>query len=177
MKLSEQSNMKGHLTMTEIYKPTGERNVVFDEDNVITIEGFSEVMKRITYTTSNGDISGSYIHNIVLGDDVGSGTLFEPEDANNLLTAGSQSTVYTIPNEDINFNYLNSQTLEMGVVLNGTEILNANFPQEVDMRYTSATVRFYNGKCYSYKRFPVRSLSRLVDIEIIWRISLTESTN
>lgn len=177
MDFNNGTGFSGHLTMTEINKETGERTVVFDEDNVITLQGFSEIMKRITFPTDNTEIEGSYIYNIVLGDDIGTGTVFEPQAATSSLTETSQSVVYSIPREDINFNYVNSQTLELGTVLDGTAILNANFPTEVDMRYTSATVRYQNGKVFSYKRFPVRSLSRLVDIEIVWRISIVEKTS
>lgn len=168
------SFIRGHLKMVEINRETGERSVVFDDDNVITLQGFQAIMDRILTETSEPAISGAYIWNIVLGDDVGSGDQFSPEPADDTLTDSDQNVVYSIPNEDITFNNPTPKLLELGTILDGQAIMDSNFPTDVDMRYTSATIRFFDGKTLSYKRFPVRSLSRAIDIQITWQITFEE---
>jgi len=167
----------GHLTMIAHTKDpkTGEiksSETIFDEDNVITNEGLAEAMKRLTFPDGDSNAVDAYVYNIVLGDDVGTGTLLDPQIAVSSLKSTDQSVVYEIPNSDISFTYTTSTELKLGTMLNGTSILDTYFPNDVDMRYTSATIRLKNGKSLSYKRFPVRSLSRLVDIEIIWTLTL-----
>lgn len=167
----------GHLTMIAHTKDpeTGEvvnSETVFDEDNVITNEGLAEVMKRLTFPDGNANAVDAYVFNIVLGNDVGNGDLLNPQIAVSSLKSSDQSVVYEIPNADIAFTYVTATELQLGTMLNGTAILDAYFPNEVDMRYTSATIRLKNTKSLSYKRFPVRSLSRLVDIEIIWTLNV-----
>lgn len=160
--------------MTEICKETGKERILFDDDQAITLEGFSEMAKRMTYPTQHADITGSYFDHIVLGDDIGDGTIFQPEPATANMTAADQNVVYTIPAEDIIINYLSPTEFEFTTVLDGSLILDNYFPNEVDMRYTSATLRLANGKAFSYKRFDVKSLSRLVSIKIEWTIILSE---
>ena len=174
LNMNEVPRFKGHLKMVEVCKETGKRTTVLDEDNVITLQGYSELMKRITLPTNHPEIVDSYFWNIWLGDDVGNGTVFEPEAANENYDDTYQTPVYKIPHEDIVFNYVNSKTLDLGMVLDGKKILDDYFPNDVDMRYTSATLRFLNEKVFSYKRFHIRALSRFVDIEINWTITLSE---
>lgn len=169
MKQSDDMKMYGHLSIKPTYKPTGQVIDGFDDRNVITFQGTSTILNRIT--TPSG---GSYVTHIALGDDVGNGTILQPEQATESLSGGSQAIVYEVPVNDITITYPNTYTFTMGTVLNGTDILDSNFPDEIDLRFTSATIRFNNGDVLSYKRFPVRSLSRLVDIEITWTISLKE---
>lgn len=173
--LFEDMPVKGFLTIKEIDKKTGEVLSEYDEQNVITREGFANVLSRISRTTvDDEDVQNMFIKTIVLGDDIGNGTIFNPSPATSTLTSIDQSVVYEVPENDMNFNYVSSTTLELNTVLDGTVILDALFPEEVDMRYTSATIRFHDGKTLSYKRFPIRSLSRLVDVQINWRIILDE---
>lgn len=166
--------IKGHLKMTGIDKETNKEFILLDEQNAITYEGFSEMVKRMTYPTQHADINGSYFDHIVLGSDIGDGTLFQPTMATPELGAADQEIVYTIPREDIMINYISPTEFEFSTVLDGPLILDNYFPNEVDMRYTSATLRLQNGKVFSYKRFDVKSLSRLISIKIDWTIILSE---
>lgn len=164
--------MKGIFRLEVIDKETKEVIDSYDEENTITYEGFSEIINRLTKGDSS--ITDSWIKTIVLGDDVGTGDVFEPQSENPALNALDQSIVYEIPEEDIIINYTSPTEFDLSTILDGTTILETNFPTDVDMRFTSATIRFQNDKTMSYKRFPVRSLSRLVDIRVVWVISFTE---
>ena len=167
--------VNGHLTMITKNRETGEIIDEFSEDNVITVFGFSELLSRFNKPTADTSISGSYLYTIKLGDDVGTGTLLVPEDANESLLSVDQSVVYTVPNTDMVLTYLSSKEFKYSTVLNGQTILDTYYPTDIEMRYTSATMRLFNDGSFSYKRFPVRSLSRLVDIDITWTFTFAET--
>lgn len=172
MNLNDLNFINGHLNIKTISKETGMVLDEFDDDNVITLQGYSEVLNRITL--EDDSIDDSIIWTIYLGDDIGNGTIFNPQTAANTLTNLDQSVVYEVPREDMNLNYVTSRSLDLVTVLDGTQILDTLFPDEVDLRYTSATIRFRNERVLSYKRFPIRSLSRLVDVSITWNITFEE---
>lgn len=169
--MKNKAKIKGHLKIIErpINEPESEGIVTFDEDNVVTDAGFSTFFQRIT--SSSG---GSYLYNIILGDDVGTGDVFTPEPAESSYTSANQNNVYEIPNADIVFTYPTANVIRMETTLNGDYIMNTFYPAETDLQYTSATTRYQDASVFSYKRFPVRSISRLVSIQIIWTITFTE---
>lgn len=163
-------HMNGRLKIREKDKQTGTiLNEEFSEPNVVTVQGASIFLARATQNTG-----GSFINTIFLGDDVGNGNLLNPDPAEEYFTGSVQQIVYQVPSSDITITYPDPFTFEVATVLDGTSILENNFPFDIDMRFSSATIRFANGDAFAYKRFPVRSLSRLVDIELIWTVSLKE---
>jgi len=162
-------HFNGHLRMRERDKASGVILSDEGEGNVITTQGASIILNRMTQ-----DTGGSFINTIYLGDDVGDGNLLAPAPEQDSFTGATQAIVYSVPYNDINIIYPDPYTFEVTTVLDGTSILDNNFPQEIDLRFTSATLRFDNLAAFAYKRFPVRSLSRLVDIEMIWTVSLID---
>lgn len=165
----EKAKLGGHLKITEICQLTGKEMVVFDDKNVVTDAGFATFFQRATQNTG-----GSYLYNIVLGDDYGSGDLLNPEPASASYTQADQNDVYEIPNSDITFTYPTTNVVRLETTLDGTYIMDTFYPSETELQYTSATTRFQNGSVFSYKRFPVRSISRLVSIQIVWTITINE---
>lgn len=165
----------GHLKMVTRDKTSNQVIDEYSEDNVITLFGFSSLLKRFNKATDDPEISGSYLNTIMLGDDVGSGTLLVPEPANENLLSLDQNVVYEVDTADLTLTYNSSKQFEYTTILDGSFILDTYFPSEIEMRYTSATMRMANLGTFSYKRFPVRSLSRLVDIEITWTFTFAES--
>lgn len=144
----------------------------FHEDNVITSQGAAELLGRMTRNTSATE--DAYVKTIAIGSDVGNGTLLNPQMADESFTAAMQDIVYEVPVGSVTITYPDPFTFEVNTVLDGTYILDTFFPTDIELRFTSATIRYANMKALSYKRFPVRSLSRLVDIEIRWTVSLKE---
>lgn len=165
----EKAKIGGHLKIIEICQVTGKECVVFDDENVVTDTGFATFFQRATQSTG-----GSYLHNIILGDDYGTGDLLNPEPADASYTQANQSVVYEIPNSDITFTYPTTNVVRFETTLDGTYIMDTFYPTETELQYTSATTRFQNATVFSYKRFPVRSISRLVSIQIIWTITINE---
>lgn len=172
MNFNENRFINGDLGVYTRSKEDGTIIDSFEEHNVITAQGASEFLARLTKNDST--VNNSYVRNIVLGDDVGTGTLLNPQSANETYTSTNQTSVYTISNNDITVTYPDPFTFEFNTILDGTYILDTYFPSDIEMRFTSATLRYNNGKTLAFKRFPVRSLSRLVDIEIRWTVSLKE---
>lgn len=173
MNIENKFGMKGHFKMDVISKETGEVIDTVDDHNVITVYGFSILTTRLT---RDDETTGQmYLDTIHLGDDVGSGTLLAPEAENDALLSSDQNVVYTVPLSDLNRVHNDSKEFVYTTVLDGDEIMNSLFPTEIELRYTSATMRFANGDTFSYKRFPVRSLSRLVDISITWTFTFAEA--
>lgn len=171
MKNTDEMDLNGHLKIRDRDSVTGEilSETEFSEHNVVTVQGASIFLERATQSQG-----GSYISTIYLGDDVGTGNLLNPEEERESYTGVVQQIVYEVPVSDITITYPDPFTFEVNTVLNGTTILENNFPFDIDMRFSSATIRFANGDAFAYKRFPVRSLSRLVDIELVWTVSLKE---
>jgi len=161
--------IKGHLAIREFDSVTGEMLGEYSEDNVVTLEGYAEVMTRIL--EEGPSIEDSILETIVLGDDTGDGDLLDPEPATDGLTGASQNIIYEVRPIDMEFNRITSRTTEAVTFLDGTYIMDTFYPNEVDIRYCSATLRFRNGVTLSYKRFPARSISRLISIQMIWSIT------
>lgn len=169
--LQDTIHTNGRLKIREKHAITGDLiREEFSEHNVVTIQGASVFLERLTKNTG-----GSYIYTIYLGDDVGNGSLLNPESEKETYTGAIQNIIYQIPVNEITISYPDPFTFEIATVLSGTTILENMFPNEIDLRFTSATIRFANDDVFAYKRFPVRSLSRLVDIELIWTVSLKET--
>lgn len=174
MKFNEQNiSINGTLSINSINTEDGTIIDNIDECNVVTAQGASELLSRLTRNDST--VTDSFIQTIALGNEVGTGDLLGPEPADESYTASKQDLIYTVPPEDISITYPDPFTFEISTVLNGTSIIESTFPQDIEMRFTSATIRYANSKALAFKRFPVRSLSRLVDIEIRWTVSLKSS--
>lgn len=173
--MTEKDNidLNGHLQIRAKDAMSGDiiYSEAFDDHNVITSKGASIFLDRVTKSAE-----AAYITTIYLGDDVGNGNLLNPEEEKESYTNINQNIVYQIPVSDITLTYPDPFTFELATVLNGTAILDSMFPTDIDMRFTSATIRFSDDEVFAYKRFPVRSLSRLVDIELVWTVSFKEIT-
>lgn len=158
----------GILEMTSTSKTDGRVVDYFKEHNVITMEGYTELVNRITVDTLTASIADSWLYQFALGDDVGTGDFINPEAAVSSYTAATQNVVYTVPYADMVVTYPVNGQIVASTTLDGQTIMDTNYPNDVDMRYCSATMLYKNGKTFSYKRFPARALTRQVDIGITW---------
>lgn len=159
------NGLTGHLTLREISKKTKETLSEVSENNVITLEGYAEIFKRLSF---NQDTM-MYIDRIVLGEDVGNGTAITPEPANETMTTADQQPTFTVNRTDLTFSYPSEKEMIISVILDGSDILNNSGLVDGEVRYSSATVRFGSDVTLSYKRFPLRTITPLIDIEISWR--------
>ena len=91
-----------------------------------------------------------------------------PEDSEN---ASSISLVYT-PTDDnalvIGFSGAESVTFNNTII--GTNVM-AAYPSDITKQITSAALYWNNGNAvFAYKRFPVKSISQSLDIDVSWTI-------
>lgn len=177
----EQMDIEGILTINEFSKETGELLYTYEDTNVITELGMNTLFLRMVKPDANTTMK---LKNFFLGidygleEDTGGGwTVFNPRPALKTYTSLNQYKVYEVPAADMVFDYPDANSFQVGTLLDGKYILDAFFPEEVDLRYTSSTFRFENDTTFSYKRFPVRSLSRLIDVQIVWTFRFVNATD
>lgn len=164
--------VRGILTIKEFSKETGELLDQYTDENVVTEQGINTLFLRMAL---NDPDSNMRFDHFTLGvdygieeDAAGGWGMLNPKPAEKRYTSLNQYSVYSVPYGDMVFDYPESNTFQAATLLDGKYILDTFYPEDVDMRYTSATFRFVNNTTFSYKRFPVRSLSRLIDVQIIW---------
>jgi hypothetical protein len=179
MKTNDISPVEGIFTYREINKATGEIEYEYIDNNVVTEQGINTLFLRAVLADTNADMT---LDHFVLGNDTGNEEnpgqgygVLNPKPAEKSYTILNQFSVYEVPKTDMVLDYPDANTLQAGTLLDGKYILDTFFPGEVDLQYTSATFRFSNNTAFSYKRFPVRSLSRLIDLQIIWSFRFTNS--
>lgn len=139
----------------------------YKDNNTVTIEGITEVISRLL---SNSGTSDSIVTRMVLGEDAGSGTMLSPSAAQPTLTSNDQSVVYEVRSQDLDISSSGARRIIASVMIEGSDIMNNQFPEDIVLNFCSSTLRFENGTTLAYKRFPVRTLSRLVDITITWEL-------
>lgn len=149
---------------------SGTKNLIdtYRDKNTVTIEGVTELLDRVLNTGTDDSI----VTRMVLGDDSGTGTLLSPSVATPTLTSNDQNVVYEIRDQDISISRSGARRLVASVMIEGSDIMNSQFPEDIVLNFCSSTLRFENGTTLAYKRFPVRTLSRLVDITITWELEI-----
>jgi hypothetical protein len=143
------------------------------ESNMVLDVGIRELWRRATLA----DATGVYrLNNIHLGDDIGTGSqwsIFNPQPAQRGFVGEDQNTTFIV---DADFTFPTDEELLVTVTLNGTNVMNDNFPTAVEYRFSSMTLRYANGIPFSFKRFPMRSLSRFVNVQIDWRFKFLNAS-
>lgn len=174
--MNNDAGVDGWITIREICKATGDILHEYTDKNVITEQGINTLYFRMVMDDDDNTMKFSRFK---LGIDYGleedanpEWSVLAPKPAEKGYTSLNQFVVYDVPEHDMAFDYPDDNTFQASTLLDGKFILDSYFPEEVDMRYTSATLRFFNETTFSYKRFPVRSLSRLIDVQIIWTFKL-----
>lgn len=167
------NGVDGWITIREISKETGDVLYEYTDKNAITDQGINTLFLRMALPNDVG--STMKLSRFKLGIDYGleeepnkTWSIFDPKPAQRYYTSMNQYVVYEVPESDMIFDHPEPNVFQASTLLDGKDILNTHFPDEVDLRYTSATFRFRNETTFSYKRFPIRSLSRLIDVQIIW---------
>lgn len=161
----------GKLKITTKDAMTGEVIDVYGfDDNMVVDVGVDTMWLR----ASTDDASEQYrLDTIHLGDDYGDTSrwgIFNPEPPSRGFTATTQNVTHVIPSVD--FDFPTDEVMRVTATVDGTMMMNTYFPDDIDYRFLSATLRFNNGTVFAYKRFPIRSISRAVTVEFDWRFSI-----
>lgn len=166
------NEISGRLEITEYLKATGEVVGHYEDNNVILESGVNDLFGRLIASDASNN---KMISNFVLGSDFGETedpgggwTSFNPLMAEKTYTSANQDSIYSVPEFNMVINYPDLNVVQYGTILDGDDILTNDFPGEISIQYSSLTTRFRDGASFAFKRFPVRSLSRVIFVQISW---------
>ncbi len=161
--------MKGKLQLIFRDRNTGEILDVEDDNNIFLNLGMSQMLRAITTPAPSGGAVQYILQEFSIGDDIGSGSLLNPEPAQATYTAANQNVVYTVPYADLTINYPNYYTTEISLVLDGNAVM-AQYPSQVDLRFSSAALYSGGGDPFAYRRFQTRTITREITIDVKWTL-------
>lgn len=155
--------LEGYFKIERVLHDTGESLDSYEDHNVIVTSAQSAIIRAIAEPTANSTIS-----KIKLGDDVGTGTVTNPQPAQSSYDSTTMSVVFDAP-YTLNIGFNNSITVTFNTTIVGADVM-ALYPSASSKYFTSAALHTGNGNVFSYKRFPQKSISSVVDINITWSI-------
>lgn len=164
MKINTQLDNKvsGEFNITTYNRDTGEVVDEYSETNVVVLDSKEAIIKAIA-----GDSEG-FVTGLKVGDDVGTGDLNNPETATETYDENTMSVLYTFPGT-FTTGYTNTTSVNFSAIISGEDFM-SYYPNDNYKVLTSAALHTNNGKVFSYKRFPQKSISALLDIAVIWKI-------
>ena len=173
----QRGGINGVVTIRTISKETGEVLDEFVDNNVVTTVGMEHLWKRVS---DSQDANNYTLQYFVLGSDYGveeggDWSMFAPKPAKKEYTKDNQIILYEDDPANTAFAYPSDTELQVGTILDGSYIINNFFSSETVIFYNSATIRFGDGTVFSFKRFPVRSITKVVDVQISWKFTLVDS--
>ena len=173
----QRGGINGVVTIRTISKETGEVLDEFVDNNVVTTVGMEHLWKR---ASDNQDANNFTLQYFALGTDYGveeggDWSMFAPKPAKKEYTKDNQIILYEDDPVNTAFLYPSDTELQVGTILDGAYVINNFFPSETIVFYNSATIRFGDGTVFSFKRFPVRSITKVVDVQISWKFTLVDS--
>jgi hypothetical protein len=164
---SNSIKLSGDIQIITKDKETGEIVETFEEKNLVVSVGLDQILKSITTKDTNAFV----IETISIGDDVGSGTVMNPEQPSTSYTKNNQSVVYSAPNDLFTISRPTETSVQLYATFDGERVMES-YPDSPNIIYTSATIRTVGDEVISYKRFPARTISRLISVDIIWTLNL-----
>jgi hypothetical protein len=96
----------------------------------------------------------------------------QPEKPSLSYTKTNQNVVFTAPPDLITISRPTSASVQIHATLDGERVMES-YPDSPNIIYTSATIRTVIGEVISYKRFPARTISRLISVDVIWTLTLS----
>lgn len=159
-------NINGVYSETVRCALTGKVLDEFTEDNLVVSVGIQGLLQML----GSGGVAKT-IDTIKIGQDVGDGNILEPQDPTLDLTASDQDVLYTIPSGEFFVTYPESNQVRFFGTINGATVMN-DFPLQPNVIYTSAALYTLDGEVFSYKRFPARTISNLISIDVSWTITI-----
>ena len=159
--------IKGHLEI-DFLGVNGEVIERFSEGNLIVDFSKTSIIKCIAGAAQN-----TYgITAIQMGDDVGTGTTILPEAPEADYTSADMSLVYQTAGVDVM--YPTSTSVLFSITIDGNLIVDAANTKYATSNETanlnSAVLMAGNGEPFSYKRFPVKVVTRFIDVTVRWTI-------
>lgn len=154
----------GHLQFDIVDAKTDEVLDTFSEKQIIVLDAREALISGISDPST-----GTTISSIKLGDDVGTGTIDNPQPALNTYDETTMNVIFDAPYTLIRTNPT-PISVSYAVTIIGVDVM-ALYPGDTSKIFTSAALHTGNGNVFSYKRFPKKSISELVNINIQWTLS------
>lgn len=164
----ESLGVNGVLEMKTICNVTGEVLDTFCDKNVVLNIGKESLLKSFTTLETNQFV----INKLTIGNDVGvGGDVLSPIMATANMNQSEMSPLYEVTGEAFTITYPTQTSVRFRALLNGEEVM-SNYPTLPNIVYTSAMLTNLGGSAFSYRRFPGRTISSLISVEISWTITL-----
>lgn len=172
----ESLSVRGDLHITEYElvmdadgnQTRGEKIGEFEEKNIVLKQGISFILQAAASITN----SGKTVSTIKIGNDVGGGgSILNPVMPNEEYTENNQTVVYTVPTEEFFIMYPDDYSVRFLCTIHGNNVMSF-YPELPNIIYTSASIYTVEDKSVTYKRFPARTISSLISVDISWTISI-----
>ena len=160
-------SIRGDVTIVERDLVTGEVIDSVEFNNIVLNQGKGEILRAFAIPANESN----KVKTIVVGDDVGSGDLLEPQDPEASYTEANMETVYTVPVEEFFTDFPSVNSVRFRATLNGPAVMTL-YPNLPNVVYTSASIYTNSNKAVTYKRFPARTISALISVEITWTLTI-----
>lgn len=158
------NDIKGTITLERVDSITGQRIDFYEDHNVIVQGAKNPIIRAISSPDYN-----STINKIKLGNDVGTGTVTNPEPAQDTYDNTTMSVIFDAP-YTLKTGYDITRTLvTFNVTIVGSDVLSL-YPSNVSQTFTSAALHTGNDTVFAYKRFPQKTISGTVDLNVTWSI-------
>lgn len=157
----------GHLTIIEKDANTGKVLDVYEDKNVVLTQGKGFILRGFSNAANNIYTAKT----IKLGNDVGAGDILNPEAPVSSLTEADQSVVYSIDPSDFFSTAPTPTSIRFLASVSGAKFMQS-FPGELSAIYTSAAIYTVGDKAVTYKRFPARTISSMISVDIIWTLTI-----
>ena len=154
---------RGDIVYQELDANTGQVLREIHEPNLVVDTHMDIFMARIY--EDNPDYR---VRKARIGSDVGSGFKQDPELPTKETVAGDMNVLYETEN-NVSVDYPNTRTITYNIFLNGEDIMN-NFPGEDSIEFTSMALVTMNDHAFSYRRFPSRTITEAININIMWTL-------
>jgi hypothetical protein len=165
---TERFGIRGDVTIVERCIKTGKVLDTVEYKNVVLTQGKGEILRAFSVPL----LDTNKVKTIVVGNDVGSGDLMNPEDPDASYTEANMETVYTVPEEEFFIDFPTDNSVRYRATLNGPAVM-ILYPNLPNVVYTSASIFTNANKAVTYKRFPARTISALISVEITWTLTIT----
>lgn len=159
----------GNVILDENKKPMRGKVVgELDEKNIVLTQGKSLILQAFGQPGNSAFV----VKTIKIGNDTGTGTILLPTPPTAGMTEADQSVVYTTPDEEFFVTFPTPTSVRFLATINGANVM-AEYPSLPNVIYTSASIYTISDQSITYKRFPARTISELISVDITWTITLT----
>jgi hypothetical protein len=163
---NDKFSVLGQFSMTIKDKDGGIIDEYID-NNIVLTSGKNHILKALSVKDTNLYT----VRTVRLGNDVGSGTLVEPEQPVATMSEDSQNVIYTTPDLSMNVTYPSLTKVTYNAIVDGASVM-ALFPEVPNIVYTSAAIVTHGGFAIAYKRFPARTISSIISVDISWTLEI-----